>query len=209
MKPIILLSNDDSIYASGIQTLYSTLHKNLGHLYDIIIVAPDRNNSATSHSITLKHPLRVTQIKKNFYTVDGTPSDCVNIALKKIVSQKPSLIISGINEGANIGHDVFYSGTVSAACEGALQGVPSLAVSEMGYNDHEKNKFYLKPAANFVTKFTKSVLENKFPPFRLLSINVPSIPEKQIKGIRYTKLGSNHYSTDMVERIDPHGLKYY
>ena len=200
---IILVSNDDGIQSTGIQTLAKALKK----IPDakIIVVAPDREKSAASHSLTLHRPLRILSPQKDQYAISGTPTDCITLGIYQILKKKPDLIVSGINHGANLGDDVHYSGTVSAAMEGAINGVPSIAVSLVMKS--EKPKFDV--AANFAAKLTKAVLKNKLPPGLVLNVNVPELPKNKIKGYVYSKLGKRNYGDIIVENLDPRGKKYY
>lgn len=199
---LILVSNDDGIYAEGIQVLAETLKK----IARVVVVAPDREKSAASHSLTLHRPLRILNIKKNYYGVTGTPTDCINLGINMVCKPKrPDLIISGINHGGNLGDDVHYSGTVSAALEGAIMGIPSIAVSLVSRFDRP----IFKPAANFAAKLAKVVLKNKLPPGIVLNVNVPNVHQNRLKGYAYCKLGKRNYGDVIVEKLDPRKKKYY
>lgn len=197
-KKKILISNDDGIHSEGIKALAREM-KSLGEVY---VVAPDRERSASSHSLTLYHPLRVEEIKKNWHAVDGTPTDCVNLAVNGILKERPALVIAGINKGPNLGDDITYSGTVSVAMEGTLLGVPSIAVSVTAKRD-----FNFKPAAEFAKRLARFVLKNGLHKDTLLNVNVPN--SEDVKGYRVTKQGKRIYGDAVVEKTDPRGRKYY
>src|SRR6187401_515783 len=163
--PLILVTNDDGVHAPGIKALSSALAA-LGTVY---VVAPDREVSACSQSLTLKHPLRAERVAENVFCVDGTPADCVNLALVKLLPRRPDLVVSGINRGANLGDDVFYSGTVGGAREGTFFGVPSLAISLAVRAEADFTE-----AAAFATRLARMVLEKGLPEQTLLNVNVPS-----------------------------------
>ncbi len=199
---LILVSNDDGVYAEGIQVLAETLKK----IARVVVVAPDREKSAASHSLTLHRPLRIVQVKKNIYGVTGTPADCVNLGVNEILDRKkPNLIVSGVNHGGNLGDDVHYSGTVSAALEGAMMGVPSIAVSLV----LRDGKPYFKPAALFAAKLARKVLKEGLPKGIVLNVNAPNLPQSKLKGYAYCKLGKRNYSDVIVEKLDPRKKKYY
>lgn len=201
MSATILISNDDGINSEGLHKLHETL-KPLG---EVFVVAPDRDQSAVSHSLSLYRPLRIEQVADNVYTVDGTPTDCVNLALNGILKDnKPDLIMSGINKGENMGDDITYSGTVSAAMEGALLGVPSVALSLASKND-----FNFDAAAHYSSLIALYVLDTKLPDDTLLNVNIPGLPLNEIKGIAVTRQGKRVYGEPIVEKVDPRGKKYY
>lgn len=200
LKPLILVSNDDGAHSKGLRTLAKRL-KRLGH---VVIVAPDQERSATSHALTLHRPLRVKKIARDFYAVDGTPTDCINLGINEILKQTPDLIVSGINHGGNLGDDVYYSGTVSAALEGGLMGVPSIAISVVA-----KERCFFDPAAHFVVKLARQVLKKGLPGGIILNVNVPNLPATDIKGYKFTSLGKRNYDKIIVEKLDPRGRKYY
>ncbi|MEA4902801.1 5'/3'-nucleotidase SurE [Desulfitobacterium sp.] len=198
----ILLTNDDGFYAKGLQTLWQVLAQD--NSLEIFAVAPESQKSATGHSITLSDPLFVMeQGKKGYkgYAVRGNPADCVKLALQGKIIPSPDLVISGINNGPNLGTDVFYSGTVSAAMEGVLLGIPSLAVSLASFDED-----CFEDAAHFVHKFLK---QNTWTDVGLLNINIPALPEKDWKGIRFTKLGKAVYQNVFEHRLDPRGRSYF
>jgi 5'-nucleotidase len=197
----ILVTNDDGIHSKGIIILAKAL-KVVG---DVYVVAPDRERSAIAHSLTLHRPLRVEKIKKNFYAVDGTPADCVHLAVNAIVPGRPQLVVSGINKGGNLGDDVTYSGTVSAAFEGTLLGIPSFAVSQVA-----RSRFKFDTAARFAVRVARFILQKGLPKDTLLNINVPNLDEKEIRSYKITEQGRwAHDGSGVVEKVDPRGKKYY
>lgn len=201
MPPTILISNDDGINSEGLHKL----HETLGDLGEVFVVAPDRDQSAVSHSLSLYRPLRIEQISDNVYTVDGTPTDCVNIAVNGILKdRKIDIVVSGINKGENLGDDITYSGTVSAAMEGALLGVPSIAVSLA-----TKVDFNFEAAAYYSKLIAEYVLRSNLPPATILNVNVPHMPKGDIRGILVTRQGKRVYGEPIVEKVDPRGKKYY
>jgi 5'-nucleotidase len=198
---IILISNDDGIHSPGLKALYDSL-TSLGEIY---VIAPDRNRSATSHSVTLYSPLRVKEVLDHWYMVDGTPSDCINLGVNGILKdKKPDLVAVGINEGGNLGDDITYSGTVMAAVEGALLGIPSIAVSLV-----TRNNFQFRIAASFSQKLCQYIIRKRLPSNTVLNVNVPNIPRKDLKGISITRQGKRIYSGAVIEKVDPRGQKYY
>ncbi|HEX7154459.1 MAG TPA: 5'/3'-nucleotidase SurE [Thermoanaerobaculia bacterium] len=198
MTPLILVTNDDGIYSQGIRKLADSL-KPLG---DVVIVAPDREQSAASHALTLNRPLRVLQIQPNEWIVDGTPSDCVNLAVLKLFKERrPDIIVSGINFGPNLGDDVTYSGTISAAFEGALLNIPSIAFSALvGQN------FSFDRCAEFAAELTRVALVEHKDPQIILNVNFPL---GDFNGVKVARLGKRIYSEGVIERLDPRGRKYY
>jgi len=197
----ILISNDDGVNSEGIRTLTEVL-KTLG---EVFIVAPDRDQSAASHALSLYRPLRMEEISRNTYSVDGTPTDCVNLAVNGILKgKKPDLIVSGINKGENLGDDITYSGTVSAAIEGTLLEIPSIAVSVVN-----KNGFRFDTASYYALIIAKYVLTRGLPKGTFINLNVPSLSKEEIKGIKVTRQGKRVYGEPIVENVDPRGRKYY
>ncbi len=201
----ILLTNDDGINAGGIRALVKELSA-LGELY---VVAPDQERSGTGHSITVFEPI-ITQRKemdgvKAAWTVRGTPVDCVKLAVGKLLPEKVDLVVSGINHGPNLGTDVLYSGTVSAAAEGVIMGVPSIAVSLNSYKYDMEFDF----PARFTRNFIKTVMRHGIDRKTIVNINIPPLPPKEIKGIRITRLGVRNYDNLFEERQDPRGNTYY
>jgi 5'-nucleotidase len=200
-KPKILVTNDDGIHSKGIVALAKVLRE----VGNIFVVAPDREESAIAHSLTLHRPLRVEKIKKNYYAVDGTPADCVHLGVNILLPDRPRLIVSGINKGGNLGDDVTYSGTVSAAFEGTLLGIPSIAISLVS-----RSHFKFESAARFAVRVAKQVIRTGLPKDTLLNINVPNLNEEEIKSYKITRQGRwAHNGSGVIEKTDPRGKKYY
>jgi 5'-nucleotidase len=200
----ILLTNDDGIYAKGIEVLHEHLSKD----HDVVVVAPETEQSAVGHAITLTDPLRVKSINRNGaffgYAVKGTPADCVKLAINELVELAPDLVVSGINLGANVGINVIYSGTVSAATEGTILGVPAIAFSINSFRDPD-----FEPAARFARLLVRQVGEHGLPPHTSLNVNVPAIPESKIKGVRVTRQGITRFVEKFDRRVDPRENVYY
>jgi 5'-nucleotidase len=197
---LFLLTNDDGYFSPGITSLAEELHR-LGQVY---IVAPDREKSSISLALTLRRPLRAEKVSKNVYAVDGTPADCVYIALRHILPRKPDFLISGMNMGANLGcQDVSYSGTVAAALQGTFMGIRSLSVSLISRNGRQ---YDFKQSAVLVRSLVEILLNKKLPPKTYLNINIPPFP---VKGIKITRLGEKRYSPELVEKKDPRGKTYF
>ncbi len=201
---LILVSNDDGYQAPGICILTAALRRLPG--VSVVVVAPDGEQSASSHSLTLHRPLRVYRHAKDEYSVDGTPTDSITLAVHEILPRKPDLIVSGINRGANLGDDVHYSGTVSAAVEGALLGIKSIAVSLVSWGE---GPVYFEAAARIATRLVKKVLGETLPRGFVLNVNVPNLPYKELKGIALTRLGKRNYGDIIFKKMDPRGKKYY
>ena len=180
------------------------LEKSLEPLAEVYTVAPEREQTSMSHALTLHRPLRVREVAPRRLAIDGTPTDCVKLALTGLLPVRPNLVISGINKGPNLGDDIIYSGTVSAALEAALLGIPAIAVSLVTF---ENLKF--AAAAEFTGALVQRLKDHGIPPQMLLNINVPAVPREDIKGWRLTRQGKRHYSENIVERVDPRGKKYY
>lgn len=199
-KPLILLTNDDGFYSKGIETLFDCL-KDLGQVY---IVAPDQEKSATSLALNLYRPLRVKLIKEGVYAVDGTPADCVYLAVQKLLPKKPDLLISGINHGPNLGQqDISYSGTVAGGIQGTFLQIQSVAVSLLR---NSKDEFEFAHAARFVHHLAENLLKKRLPEGITLNINIPAPP---VKGIRIAKLGQKRYNPEIIEKKDPRRKVYY
>jgi 5'-nucleotidase len=200
----ILLTNDDGIYAKGIEVLHAHLCKD----YEVVVVAPETEQSAVGHAITLTDPLRVKAVDRNGaffgYAVKGTPADCVKLAINELVELAPDLVVSGINLGANVGINVIYSGTVSAATEGTILGVPAIAFSINSFRDPD-----FEPAARFARLLVQQVGEHGLPPHTSLNVNVPAIPESKIKGVRVTRQGITRFVEKFDRRVDPRENVYY
>ena len=200
-SPIILVSNDDGVRSEGITTLAEAL----GRIGTVYVVAPDRERSASGHSLTLTHPLRLEKLGLRTYSVDGTPTDCVNLGVNNVLKgKKVSVLVSGINKGANLGDDITYSGTVSAAMEGTILGIPSIALSVV-----TRSKFRFDVASQFAITLVNKVLERGLPDDTLLNVNVPNLPNEQISGVRMTRMGKRFYGDVIIEKKDPRGRKYY
>ena len=196
-----LVTNDDGFMAGGIRTLT----KAAGDLGEVFVVAPDREQSATSHSLTLHYPLRVREAAEHVQVVDGTPTDCVVLGLGELLREKPDYVLSGVNHGANLGDDVLYSGTVAAAMEATILGVPGVAISYTG-RDHEN----LPEWAPLLTRLLEQVLTRvDYPPDTLLNINLPAVAPRDVQGIKVTTLGRRAYSGSLTRANDPNGREYF
>jgi 5'-nucleotidase len=219
---LILITNDDGIDAPALFPLKQALDK----IADTLIFAPDHNWSASGHPKTLHKILRVDPIrlpdKSQAYVSSAPPPDCVALAMLGVVEQRPDIVISGINQGANLGYDVFYSGTVAAAVEATIEGLPALAISRersdedmgpavsRGYQDKEEaEEIDYAPIATFCAQLTRKVLERGLPADTFLNVNIPAIPWDQIKGIELTRLGRRVYRDELIARKDPRGRPYY
>jgi 5'-nucleotidase len=204
-KNLVLISNDDGIGTSGIYALANEMKK----IADVIVVAPDTQQSAVGHALTVSTPLRATPYEKNGaifgYSVNGTPGDCVKLAVRNLMKKRPTLVISGINHGMNTAINVIYSGTVSAATEAAILDIPSFAISLGTFKDNPDFSF----AAKFARLFTPFFLKNKLPRGTLLNINVPAVTEKMIKGVMVTKQNDSYWDDYFEERRDPQNKLYY
>ena len=195
----ILISNDDGYLAPGLAALAAAMTP----IADILVVAPDSNRSGSSNSLTLDRPLSVTRAANGFYFVNGTPSDCVHIALTGMTDFKPDLIVSGINNGQNMGDDTLYSGTVAAATEGYLFGIPAIAFSQVQSGWAE-----LDCAAQVARELVEHRFTDLQQPF-LLNVNVPNLPRSAIQGLRATRLGKRHASEPVIRAKDPHGREIF
>ena len=196
----ILVTNDDGIQSPGL----TILAKALGRIGEVWVVAPDRERTAVAHAVTLHKPLRVHRMAPRVFTVNGTPVDCVNLALLKVMPKPPAIVVSGINKGVNLGDDVMYSGTVSAAMEGTILGVPSIAVSQEGWEE-----FQFSAGARYAVRVAQLVLSHGLPEETLLNMNVPNRPLRDIKGARITCLSRRRFDDPIIEKQDPHGRTYY
>lgn len=198
-RPRILVSNDDGYFSEGLQALVEAVTP----LGEVWVVAPDREQSAASHAISLHRPLRIKEIRERWFAVDGTPTDSAYLAINHLLKDdRPQIMVSGINHGGNLADDVTYSGTVSAAMEAALLGVPAIAFSLVS-----GAPFDFKPTARFARSIVAAVLEQPLPPRMLLNVNVPGGVEPE--GYVVTRLGRHSYGYDVVENVDPRGRKYY
>jgi 5'-nucleotidase len=196
----ILVTNDDGVHAPALLAL----RQELSALGRVTIVVPDRDQSATSHSLTLHRPLRIHRHGDDRFSVDGTPTDCVLIAYYGLLDHRPDLVVSGINHGPNMGEDVFYSGTVAAAIEGAMQGAPAIAASLVTREPAD----FAAPA-RFVARLAEEVVRRGLGAKRLLNVNLPHRPWEEIRGVRLTRLGTRVYRDSLVRKTDPRGRDYY
>ncbi len=194
----ILLSNDDGVYAKGLQILHGVVSE----FGETLVMAPDRNRSGASNSLTLSNPLRVKKIENGFHSVEGTPTDCVHLALTGYFNQLPDIVISGINDGSNLGDDILYSGTVAAAMEGRNLGLPSIAISLSG------NTYY-ETAGVVIRKLLKELINKPLLKNTVLNVNVPDIPVMDLQGIEVTRLGRRHIAEPVVKDFDPRGHEIY
>ena len=196
----ILITNDDGYLAAGIRILAEELSR----VADISVVAPDRNKSGASNSLTLAQPLRVERVAEGSYYVDGTPTDCVHLALSGLLESQPDMVVSGINAGPNLGDDVLYSGTVAAAMEGRYLGLPAIAVSLAG-----KQQNHFQTAALITRQVVERLRRHPLPDDTLLNVNVPDLPIEAVVAIRATRLGFRHKAEPMIEQSDPYGRPLY
>lgn len=203
----LLISNDDGIYALGIRTLANTLAE-AGH--EVTVVCPDRERSATGHGLTLHQPIRAEIVESIFHPAvkawacDGTPSDCVKLALWALLDSPPDLVISGINQGANLGTEILYSGTVSAAMEGLIEGIPSVALSLTSFSYRD-----FQPAAKFAKILVEYLAAKPLVDLMLLNVNIPAVTWEEISGVVITRQGVRRYVDVFDKRIDPRGKTYY
>lgn len=199
MKPLVLISNDDGIGSLHLLALAEAIER--ADVADVLVVAPERERSAASHTITLHKPLRLHEHGQGRYALSGTPVDCVYLGILKLAPRLPALVLSGINRGYNLGADVFYSGTVAAAVEGGLRGVPGIALSIDPAQDRD-----LDAALRACVALVAGVLERGLPPRTVLNVNFPAHPGT---AYAWTRLGDRRYSDDVTERLDPRGKPYY
>ena len=197
MQPLILITNDDGVHAPGIRALAEALRP----LGEVHVVAPDREVSACSQSLTLKHPLRAERLEQRVHSVDGTPADCVNLAIVKLLPRRPDLVVSGINRGANLGEDIFYSGTVGGAREGTFFGVPAIAISLTA-----RAEIDFGPSAEFAARLATRVLDRGLPERTLLNVNVPP---GHPAGVAVTVQGRREHEGTILEGLDPRRRTYY
>ena len=196
----ILLSNDDGVFAEGL----NVLHRVLSEVAEVTVVAPDRNCSGASNSLTLTNPLRATRLDNGFYSVNGTPSDCVHLGINQLMKQEPDLVVSGINHGANLGDDVIYSGTVAAATEGRHMGLPAIAVSCVGHQGWQ-----FETAARVTQKIIERLKSHPLHADQILNINVPSVAMDALEGMEVTRLGRRHKAETMSASRDPWGREIF
>jgi 5'-nucleotidase len=197
----ILVSNDDGVHSPGIQALANEM----ATIGEVVVVAPDRNRSGASNSLTLSAPLRVKQIENGYYSVDGTPTDCVHLALTGFMEPTADIVVSGINDGANLGDDILYSGTVAAAMEGRYLGFPAIAFSMVGDNNIQ----HYETAAIIARQIVLKMQTDVFPPQTILNVNIPDLPLNEIRGIEVTRLGTRHGAEPIVKAQDPRGRIIY
>jgi 5'-nucleotidase len=196
----ILISNDDGYFAPGLACLAQAV----ATVADVVVVAPERNRSGASNSLTLDRPLNLRKAQNGFYYVNGTPTDCIHLAVTGMLDTQPDMVISGINSGANMGDDTIYSGTVAAATEGFLLGIPSIAVSLAG-----GESVYYETAARVVVDLVLRFQKNTHAHPWLLNVNVPDIPHDQLQGMSVTRLGKRHKAEPVVRASNPHGETVY
>lgn len=192
----ILLSNDDGVLAPGL----AALHEALTPLGELVVYAPDRNRSGASSSLTLEQPLRVQMLANGFHSVNGTPTDCVHLALNGILGEDPDMVVSGINAGANLGDDTLYSGTVAAAIEGRFLGRTAIAISLVG-----RNPSHYQTAARVARQLVEQLLASPLPADVILNVNVPDVPYAELRGMAITRLGHRHRSEPVIRAQDPSG----
>lgn len=195
----ILISNDDGVYAPGI----NMLNEALSEIATTQVIAPDRDRSAASKSLTLLAPVRPRGLENGFIAVDGTPTDCIHLGLTALMEEKPDMVVSGINAGPNLGDDVLYSGTVAAATEGRFLGFPAVATSLCGRGDHYES------AGRVVQELIQRLISNPLPSDTILNVNIPDLPYDSIKGFQVTRLGRRHQSESMIPTTDPRGNRVY
>jgi len=194
----ILISNDDGVHAPGL----SLLAKALSEIAEIIVVAPDRNRSGASNSLTLDNPLRVKHMENGFISVEGTPTDCIHLALTGLLDEVPDMVVSGINAGSNLGDDVFYSGTVAAAMEGRFLGVPAIAISLAGTEHYST-------AAEIAKQIVLRLHNEPIPAKTILNVNVPNVALEKVKGFEIARLGTRHNAEKTLPAKDPRGHTIY
>ncbi len=200
LRPLILVTNDDGINAPGLALLAEAL----AEVGDVRVFAPDRQQSAVGHGVSLHRPLRVHQVREHWFMVDGTPTDCVMLAVRDLLGARPVLVVSGINPGANLGDDVTYSGTVAGAFEGMLLGIPAVAVSDVSYVPQ-----HMETAAAVAVRVASEVLARGLPADTVLNVNVPDVPYDALNGIAVTRMGRRTYQDEIIARVDPRGGAYY
>ncbi len=203
----ILLSNDDGVHAVGLQAMYEELKK----LGDVWVVAPLEEKSTTGHSLTIHKPLRLIPMRKHFYGVSGSPADCVYVGIREVMGRMPDLVVSGINRGANLGQDVYYSGTVSAAREACILGIRSMAVSlSVNFKKfHTEEKLHYATAAKMAVKVLKELQDAELPYHTMLNLNVPDLPLDRVKGVMLARQGFRFYSGNIIRRRDHRGKDYF
>lgn len=204
----ILISNDDGVYAPGINTLYKTLAKE----HDVFVVAPLEERSTTGHTLSLENPLRVIKVEEdeNVFGCSGYPADCTLMGIAHLMDEKPDIIVSGINRGANLGQDIYYSGTMAAAREAVFHNIPAIAVSTVcDFSKGPEHPIHYQVAADFILKLLRTNPHQNLPKLHVLNVNVPDVPADQIKGAKLTKLGMREYSEEIAPRKDFRGREYF
>ncbi|MCX7120734.1 MAG: 5'/3'-nucleotidase SurE [Gammaproteobacteria bacterium] len=194
----VLISNDDGVYAKGIVALAEAIKK----IATVDVVAPDRNRSGASNSLTLTAPLHLKTLDNGYVSVEGTPTDCVHVAITGLLEIMPDMVVSGINAGANLGDDVWYSGTVAAAMEGRFLGLPAIAMSLAGEKNYDA-------AAKVACELIHHILTEPLPPATILNVNVPDVPFEELRGYEVTRLGTRHCAAPTIRQIDPRGHEIY
>jgi len=196
----LLLSNDDGIHATGLKLLANAL----ASLGMITVVAPNRERSASSNSLTLERPIRAQVVEDNWYSVDGTPTDCVHLAITGLIEDEPDIVVTGINSGANLGDDVIYSGTVAAAMEGRFLGLPAVAISVASFQPR-----FLEEAAQVSLELITKLSSTQMPKDVIININIPDLAKQELKGIQTTRLGNRHKAEPVIKSEDPRGKTIY
>jgi 5'-nucleotidase len=197
---LILVTNDDGVHSPGVIALFRAM-KELGDAY---IIAPDRERSAVGHALTLHRPLKVENLREHVYSINGTPTDAVVVGVTKILPKKPDIVVSGINRGGNLGDDITYSGTVSAAIEGTIFNLPSFAVSL-----HGNKNFHFETAAAYAYKIAQYIIDKSLPYDTFLNVNVPNLAKALIKGVKFTRQGKRIYDNSIQDVFSPQGERYY
>lgn len=197
----IMVTNDDGIHAAGIRALAEAMTE----LGTVTVVAPDRERSAAGHSLTVHTPLRIFELRKGWYAVDGTPTDCVNMGIHNMLPTTPDLIVSGINHGANLGDDITYSGTVAAAMEANMMGIPAIAFSLAAF----EQSAHFADAARIAVDIARTVIKHKLPADTFLNVNIPNSPRNRMLPPEITRQGKHSYSGKIVGKTDPRGRKYF
>jgi len=200
-RPLILITNDDGAHAGGLKALIEIASE----FGEVVVVAPEESQSGMSHAITMKQPIRIKQWKENFFICSGTPVDCVKLALNQLLDRKPDLLLSGINHGSNASVSIIYSGTMAAAIEGGVNGIHSVGFSLLDYAPDAD----FKPGKKFVRKVINEVIQNGIPPEICLNVNIPALPEPQIKGIKICRQTRGCWQEEFDKRTDPFNRDYY
>ena len=202
--PVILVTNDDGVTSPGISSLFQAMK----HLGDTYIIAPDRERSAVSHALTMHRPLKVEQLDERIYSINGTPTDCVAVGINKLLPSRPAFVASGINNGGNLGDDITYSGTVSAAMESTIMGIPAFAVS-LVLQQRPSSQANFETAAKVSLSIGSYILAHSLPYDTLLNVNIPDVSHDALRGIKLTRQGKRIYDNAVKETFDPHGQKHF